>query len=129
MLKKIAYSLIVGILTIALSPSVGLCRHGYYGGHGHYHGGHHNNDAWVWWGLGGLVIGSALTAAVLQPPPQQVVYSPPPIPAYSTYKPDIPPGMCRWERTVLDNYGRAFLDQYGRPVLEYPIGSCRYPPN
>lgn len=127
MFKKTVYTLLIGILTIALTPSLGLCRRGYYGGHGYYNGGHHHNDGWVW-GLGGLVVGSALTAAALQPPPRQVVYGPP-TPTYSSYKPDIPPGMCRWERTVLDNYGRVVYNRYGYPVLEYTIGSCQYPPN
>lgn len=42
--------------------------------------------------------------------------------------PAVPPGMCRWERTVLDNSGRPVLDRYGRPVKEYAIGSCLTPP-
>lgn len=43
--------------------------------------------------------------------------------------PAMPPGMCRWERTVLDSNGRPVLDRYGRPLKEYAIGSCLYPPN
>ena len=135
------------ILTISLSPSIGMCWHsgnysgGYHGGYGHYYGGYRGgyyyNDAWAW-GLGGLVVGSALTAAVLYqppppvvysyPPPQPVAYAPPQTAVYAT-KPSIPPGKCRWERAVLDNYGRPILDQKGRPVLEYTIGSCQNPPN
>jgi len=154
MLKKIGYSLVVGIVTISLLPSIGMCWNsgyhggsgryyggGYHGGYGGYHGGY-NNNAWAW-GLGGLVVGSALTAAVLYQPPRQVVYAypppqvvyappqtvyaPAPTPVYAS-KPSIPPGMCRWERAVLDNYGRPILDQSGRPVLEYTIGSCQSPP-
>jgi len=40
----------------------------------------------------------------------------------------LPPGMCRWERFVLDSSGRPILDQYGRPLKEYAIGSCLAPP-
>jgi len=43
--------------------------------------------------------------------------------------PQAPPGMCRWERTVLDNRGRPVRDPYGRPLKEYAIGSCQSPPN
>ena len=42
--------------------------------------------------------------------------------------PVAPPGLCRWERTVLDGFGRPILDRYGRPVKEYAIGSCVAPP-
>lgn len=45
------------------------------------------------------------------------------------FMPAMPPGMCRWERTVLDSNGRPVLDRYGRPLKEYAIGSCLYPPN
>lgn len=48
--------------------------------------------------------------------------------ATSAIAPAVPPGMCRWERTVLDNSGRPVLDRYGRPVKEYAIGSCLTPP-
>ena len=152
------------MMAVSILPSTGMCWHsGYYGGSGRYYGGHggyygggynrgyggyYNNNAWAW-GLGGLVVGSALTAAVLYqppppqvvyayPPPQQVVYAAPPqqvmyAPQQQTAvyinKPSIPPGKCRWERTVLDNYGRAVLDQYGNPVLEYTIGECNFRPN
>ena len=42
--------------------------------------------------------------------------------------PQAPPGMCRWERIVLDNNGRPVLDQSGKPLKEYAIGSCQHPP-
>ena len=151
MFRKTVYALVLGMISISLLPSAGICwtsgyyGGGYHGGYGGYHGGYYNNDAWAW-GLGGLVVGSALTAAVLyqppppvvyaypppqqvvyvNPPPQQVVNAQPPTQVYS-YKPNIPPGMCRWERKVLDNYGRPLLDQKGHPVLEYMIGSCQSP--
>lgn len=41
----------------------------------------------------------------------------------------VPPGMCRWERYVLDRNGKPVLDQYGKPQKEYAISSCLYPPN
>lgn len=145
MFRKTAYAVVLGMMTISLMPSIGRCWHSgyyggpgrYYGGYGRYYGSHYNNNAWAW-GLGGLVVGSVLTAAVLQnpppsqvvyvaPPPTQVVYASPPTQVYS-YRPNVPPGMCRWERTVLDNYGRPLLDRKGYPVLEYTIGSCQSPP-
>lgn len=46
----------------------------------------------------------------------------------ATSAPVPPPGLCRWERTVLDGFGRPILDRYGRPVKEYAIGSCVAPP-
>lgn len=46
-----------------------------------------------------------------------------PTPLYN-YKPDVPPGMCRWERFVLDGYGRPLLDPSGQPVKEYTIAPC-----
>ena len=39
-----------------------------------------------------------------------------------------PPGLCRWELSVLDNNGRPVLDRSGKPLKEYAIGSCRQPP-
>ena len=45
------------------------------------------------------------------------------------FMPAVPPGMCRWERTVLDSSGRPVLDRDGRPLTEYTTGSCLYPPN
>ncbi len=146
MWKKTVYALVVALITTGVVPSTGLCRHpGYHGSPARFHGGYHrapsryyggshgryhHYDAWAW-GLGGLVVGSVLAAALLySPPPPQAVYRYPPLPTriYS-YKPSIPPGMCRWERTVLDNYGRAILDRNGHRVLEYTIGSCQVPPN
>jgi len=42
--------------------------------------------------------------------------------------PQAPPGMCRWERIVLDDHGQPILDRYGWPMKEYAIGSCVAPP-
>lgn len=48
-------------------------------------------------------------------------------PVYSTpVQP--PPGQCRWERQILDRYGRPVLDQRGQPLREYTIGPCWRPP-
>jgi hypothetical protein len=131
--KKTALILVLSVMMIPLSPSLGLCgRYSssrYYPSHHSSHG-HHGNDA-LWWGLGGLLLGTFIVAATLQPPPPPpapVVYVPPRTPQVYTYPPYVPPGMCRWERYMLDGYGRMVLDQYGQPVKEYTIGSCQYPP-
>jgi len=121
MVKKTIFALIVGVMAMSLVPSEGMCWYSHH--HGYYH-----NDALLW-GLSGLVVGSAITAVALQPPPPQpVVYGAPP-PAVYAYPPSVPPGMCRWERYVLDGYGRTLLDQRGQPVREYTVGPCQYPPN
>ncbi|MEW6521536.1 MAG: hypothetical protein AB1461_19230 [Thermodesulfobacteriota bacterium] len=110
---------------IPLHPSVGMSWH--YPHHSHHHG-----DEALWWGLGGLLLGTFIAAATLHPPPppppRPVVYAQPQTQVY-TYPPYVPPGMCRWERFMLDGYGRPVLDQYGQPVKEYSLGSCQYPPN
>jgi hypothetical protein len=49
-------------------------------------------------------------------------------PPITLYPPPVPPGMCRWERQVLDSYGRPLLDQNGHPLREYTIGPCDVPP-
>ena len=125
MVKKTILALLIGMMALSLVPSEGMCWYGrpVYGHHyGHYHG-----DPWLW-GVGGLVLGTAITVAALQPPPpQRVVYAAPP-PAVYAYPPSVPPGMCRWERYVLDGYGRTMLDRYGQPVREYTIGPCNNPP-
>ena len=41
----------------------------------------------------------------------------------------LPPGMCRWERYLLDAGGRVLLDGYGRPMKEVMVGPCLAPPN
>jgi len=159
MLKKTGRAFFLGIMTVALLPTTGICRnsdyHGrsgsYYGGsHGYsnhyyrgyrgggryYHGHHYYDDAWLW-GVGGLILGTALVAATLYSPPQQqnvYVASPaastPPQgmyvrPQVQVYKPAIPQGMCRWERVAWDSYGRTIVDQFGKPVVEYTVGPCR----
>jgi hypothetical protein len=128
MVKKTIFALMVVIMATSLVPSEGMCRYAYHGGS--YHGGSHHgyyNDAWLW-GVGGLVLGTTIAAVSLQqPPPQTVVYGAPQ-PAVYAYPPNVPPGMCRWERYVLDGYGRTLLDQRGQPVREYTTGPCQYPP-
>ena len=122
MVRKTIFALMVVIMAMSLVPSEGMCWYSHHGGHGYY-----RNDGLLW-GLGGLVLGTTIAAVALQPPPQQVVYGAPP-PAVYGYAPSVPPGMCRWERYVLDGYGRTLLDQRGQPVREYTVGPCQYPPN
>ena len=127
MVKKIALALLVGILALPLVPSEGMCWYG-RPGYGYHHHGYYNGDPWLW-GLSGLVVGTAITAAVLQPPPPpRVVYATAQPGVYS-YPPSLPPGMCRWERYVLDGYGRTLSDRYGQPVKEYTVSPCQYAPN
>ena len=120
MRKPIIAVLICSCLLLSLSPRAGYA---------HYHHG----GAALAWGLTGLVLGSSLAAFTYRPPPTVVYAPPPPVyppPAYGYgYAPAIPPGYCRWERYVLDGYGRALLDGYGQPIKEYTIASCQYPPN
>ena len=114
MRKKILLALVLSLLVTPFSPTAGGC---------HYH---HGGVALAW-GVTGFFLGSTLAAFTYRP----VVYAaPPPVyyPPVYTYAPAVPPGMCRWERSVLDRYGRTLLDQYGRPVKEYTLGSCQYPP-
>jgi hypothetical protein len=126
MVKKLVVVLMVAVLAVPLIPSAGLSWHGgppprYYGGH------HHGGDAWLW-GLGGLVLGTAIVATALQPPPPRpVVYVDQPV-GYA-YQPRVASQMCRWERYVLDGYCRTVFDRYGRPVKEYTSGPCDYPPS
>ncbi len=115
-MKKIFLALMIALTILSATPSTGRC------GHFHHGGG-------PFWGLTGLVLGTALTATLFRPPPPQpVVYAEaaPPVyepPVYTT-PPSVPPGMCRWERYVLDGYGRTVLDPNGQPVREYTIGPC-----
>lgn len=51
-----------------------------------------------------------------------------PRPPVYQYPVEPPPGMCRWERQILDHYGRPLLDPSGRPLREYTIGPCWRPP-
>ncbi|MCL2458667.1 MAG: hypothetical protein FWF31_07435 [Desulfobulbus sp.] len=138
MTKKMVIGLLVSILAVTLAPATGMCWRGgpsynyrYYG-HGYYRH-YYGSDAWVW-GLGGLMLGSVLVAAAMQPPPPQVVYvepSPPRIvysPVAYSYQPRPAQGECRWERYVLDGYGRTVFDRYGQPIKEYTTGPCNYPP-
>ena len=69
----------------------------------------------------------------MQPVPASTVQyvTPPPVATTQVYDypPQVPSGMCRWERYVRDGYGRFVLDQFGQPIKEYTIGSCQFPPN
>lgn len=139
MFKKTALVLVFAMAVTTIYPSVSMSwnspsprydhyRHYSYRDNHHYRRGH--GDEALFWGLAGLFLGTVILTAVLQPPPSPVpmAYAEPQARIY-TYPPSVPPGMCRWERYVLDNYGRMILDQYGQPVKEYTLGSCQYPPN
>lgn len=132
MIKIFSVALITTVLAVPLAPVPGWS---WYNGsrHGsrHHHQSHHGDEALVW-GLGGLVLGTVLAASAFEasspPPPPRVVYAEPVQAGYS-YRPRVDPGMCRWERYVLDGYGGYMYDAYGRPVKEYTTGPCDYPPN
>lgn len=126
MVKKTFFALLIGVMAMSLVPSVGMCWYSHGGYYSHHHG-HHHGDALLF-GLGGLVLGTTIAAVALQPPPPPVVYAAP-APSVYAYQPAVPPGMCRWERFVLDGYGRTLLDNYGQPVKEYTVSPCQYPPN
>lgn len=49
-------------------------------------------------------------------------------PLAAPYPPDLPPGICRWERFILDSSGRPLFDPSGNPLKEYTIGPCTQPP-
>lgn len=128
MVKKWVVVLVVAVLAVPLVPAAGWSWHG-APAYRHHHG-HHGGDAWLW-GLGGLVLGTAIVATALQPPPpppRHVVYVDPQPVGYA-YQPRVAPEMCRWERYVLDGYGRTVFDRYGQPLKEYTTGPCDYPPN
>ena len=132
-MKMLAPVLALCLFTLCLTPATGLGWHGHRPYYPRYHHSHHSHgDAWVW-GLSGLILGGALVAALTPPvvyaeSPRPIIYNPPPAPIY-TYPPAVPPGMCRWERYVLDGYGNQEFDQNGQPIKEYTLGSCQYPPN
>ncbi len=133
MLKKTAFVFMCSLTMLTFTPSMGMCwrETPHYSHHySHHHGHGFHGDDILLWGLGAILLGTAITAATMQPPPppRPVVYVNPPSPVY-TYPPYVPPGLCRWERYKLDPYGRIVVDQYDRPVMEYTIGSCSYPPN
>ena len=116
--KKTMLALACCLLVASVAPTAGF-SHPYHGGGG---------GGWGW-GLAGLLVGTAVVASVVSQP--TVVYAAPPPPVYVTPSsgyaaapPAAPPGSCRWERYVLDGYGRQVLDQYGHPVKEYTIGPC-----
>ena len=134
MKKRLIAGVALSLFALSLYPATVMAWH--HPPRSYYHHGY--GDDWVW-GLTGLLIGGALVAAATQP----VVYAaPPPVAAYPPYSaygppaqanvynypPAVPPGLCRWERYVLDGQGRALLDAYGQPIREYTIGSCQYPP-
>lgn len=85
------------------------------------------STAWSHYSSGVEHVGEQ-TASFLASPFVAAFDPAPMAPRFSASVPAVPPGMCRWERTMLDNSGRPVLDRYGRPVKEYAIGSCLTPP-
>ncbi|MDW7772216.1 MAG: hypothetical protein SCH71_04920 [Desulfobulbaceae bacterium] len=140
MIRKTALVLVITILVTPLYSIEAMSRgwHSspprYYQKHHYYYRGHHHDDA-LFWGVAGLILGTVLISSIIQPPPRRVVYADPQSRVYNypqsrvyNYPPDVPPGMCRWERYILDSYGRIMLDRNGQPIKQYTLGSCRYPP-
>jgi hypothetical protein len=107
MVKKTTIALVFGLLAMSLSPANAFS---------HYYGG----VAPVWERTGEF-LSSPFVAAF---DPAHSLYRPPVYP----YPPDVPPGLCRWERFVLDRNGQYVLDRNGQPVKEYTIGPCHRPP-
>lgn len=140
MLKKTAFVLVVALLFTPLSPTAamswyssppGKYHNDYYDHHRSYYDYDDDHDDALLW-AGGILLGTLLFTSMLQQPPalppQQYIQPQHTQQVYS-YPPNVPPGMCRWERYILDGYGRFVLDQYGQPIKEYTLGSCQYPPN
>ncbi len=154
MIRKTILALVLCMIALPLTPAEGLSWRGnyHYQKYRHHSRYYYHDDAWVW-GIAGFMVGSALTAIVTRPvvygpPHPAVVYAPrrpsvvyvEPSPsriAYQspvgqariyTYPPEVPPGMCRWERPMLDEYGRSVLNRDGMPAKVYTLGSCEYPP-
>lgn len=146
MVRKTILALVLCMVALPLTPTEGLSwrSHYHYPSSHHHYRYYHHDDAWTW-GVAGFIVGSMLTAVITRP----VVYSParptvvyveqppPRIRAYSspvvqsriyTYPPEVPPGMCRWERPMLDEYGRTILNRAGMVAKVYTLGSCQYPP-
>ena len=145
MKKIIALALPVGLAGLFLLPDAALSRIsgslGYSPADNVYFGvsrDFHSRGTAFWGGLGELSLGHIFAPFVVDPPfvldqpfsqPGYAPYAP----RYSTqpvysYPPAVPPGLCRWERTVLDGSGRPLLDASGMPVKQYTIGSCSSPP-
>ena len=133
-MKKKALLSFLGLVFILSTSTAGMCRPRYHHHPHNYRHYYHDSDALIW-GMTGLVVGSLVTGIALQSSyePRQVVYIPPPdsSPYYGavfSYPPQVPPGMCRWERYMLDEYGRYVMGPDGQPAKQYTLGSCQYPP-
>lgn len=146
MKKTTALAFFLGFASLLILPDAAMSR--FYGSLGYspsdnvYLGvsrDFHSRNAEYWGGLGSgfgeLSLGHIFAPFIVdppfavEPPFSQPAYAPRynSQPVYS-YPPEVPPGLCRWERTVLDGSGWPLLDARGLPVKEYTIGSCTSPP-
>ena len=142
MKKVIALVLPVGLAGLLLLPAAAMSRVsgslGYSPADNVYLGvsrDFHSRGTEFCGGLGELSLGHIFMPFVVDPPftVEPPFSQPSYAPRYSSqsvysYPPEVPPGLCRWERTVLDGAGWPLLDTRGMPVKEYTIGSCSSPP-
>ncbi len=143
MKKIIALALPAGLAGLLLLPGAAMSRIsgalGYSPADNVYIGvsrDFHSRGAEYWGGLGEFSLGYIFAPFIVDPP---LALDPPfsqpscaqgynSQPVYS-YPPEVPPGLCRWERAVLDSSGWPLLDAGGMPVKEYTIGPCSSPPD
>lgn len=138
-MKKVLSAVFIAVLlAVPMMPAQGWCWRGdrHHGHHGHRHHHYHSHgDEAVLFGLGGLVLGATAIALMQEPRPRRVVYVDPAPAAYAygppvtyAYAPPVVERTCRWERFILDGWGRYMYDRHGRPVKEYATGPCDAPP-
>ncbi|NLZ17550.1 MAG: hypothetical protein GX087_07435 [Desulfobulbaceae bacterium] len=143
MKKMTAFALTLGFSTLLVLPGSAMGRPYASAGVGYspvnnvHLGAYHSfyaSDA-AWGGFGTLSLGDIFVPFIVDPPLaldmpfSQPSYAPgyASQPVYS-YPPEVPPGLCRWERNVLDANGWPLLDASGMAIKEYTIGSCFSPP-
>lgn len=144
MKKTTVLALALGLSTLLVLPGSAMSRPyasvgiGYSPVNNVHLGAYHSSyasDA-TWGGFGTLSLGDIFAPFIVDPPLaldmpfSQPGYAPDYAsqPVYS-YPPEVPPGLCRWERNVLDANGWPLLDASGMAIKEYTIGSCSSPPN